>query len=225
MTSGFSKFQDGSKFKYNKAGEVCFSTDCSSWAKRLLNNVPLHEYMYSESLVPPKDPFTSPNFGTQKKSKKRQERVNAYIDSCEFCSLAFQVEDAMSSITVFYKGKQVCAQCYSADCECDIGVTQNINVHRFHGKLVCSKCYTFLNRNQGNCWLCKKNPSVLADHFTKFEGGDYSKFYVLVGLYNENKMFCYQCRDEMYTSHKTPRLPSRMKFCYCDVCVEKNKQQ
>lgn len=84
---GFSKFPDGSKFKYNGDGEVCLSTDCSTWAKRLLHNLPLPDYIDSEAFVPPCEFLSFPMFGTQERRRKqrRKESVSNYIENCECC--------------------------------------------------------------------------------------------------------------------------------------------
>lgn len=82
---GFSRFPDGSNFKYSDDGEICLATDCSTWAKQLLNNLPLPEYLYSEALVPP-ERMLFPEFGTlERKKKKKKESVGNYIEDCEFC--------------------------------------------------------------------------------------------------------------------------------------------
>ena len=103
--TGFSYFPDGSKFKYNEDGEVCLSTDCSNWAKRLLHNLPLPDYIDSEELVPPCDFLSFPEFGTQDRRKKvKKESVGNYIEDCEFCG------DYMEKNFSFY-GKLVCEHC------------------------------------------------------------------------------------------------------------------
>jgi hypothetical protein len=81
---GFSKFPDGSKFKYGDDGEICLATDCSTWAKQLLNNLSLPEYLYSEALVPP-ERMLFPEFGTLERKKRKKESVGKYIEDCEFC--------------------------------------------------------------------------------------------------------------------------------------------
>jgi hypothetical protein len=101
---GFSNFPDGSKFKYNEDGEVCLSTDCSTWAKRLLHNLPLPDYIDSEKLVPPFE-LSFPEFGTRERRKKvKKESVGNYIEDCEFCG------DYMEKTFSFY-GKLVCEHC------------------------------------------------------------------------------------------------------------------
>ena len=85
---GFSQFPDGWKFKYNQEGEICFSTDCSTWSKILLNNMKIDDYIYSSQFVPEKILYF-PNFGNTKKYKKSRrdtETINNYIDTCDFCN-------------------------------------------------------------------------------------------------------------------------------------------
>ena len=101
---GFSRFPDGSKFKYGHDGEVCLSTDCSSWAKRLLHNLPLPDYIDSEELVPPSEFLSFPEFGTLEKKKMRKESVGNYIEDCEFCG------QYMDKTFRFYKNL-VCEPC------------------------------------------------------------------------------------------------------------------
>ena len=101
---GFSNFSDGFKFKYNEDGEICLVTDCSTWAKKLLNNMPLPEYLESEALVPP-EVLHFPEFGTQdRKKKKIKESVGNYIENCEACKIP------MNTTHSFY-GRLVCDFC------------------------------------------------------------------------------------------------------------------
>jgi len=104
---GFSRFPDGSKFKYGHDGEVCLSTDCSSWAKRLLHNLPLPDYIDSEALVPPYEFLSFPEFGTLEKKKLRKESVGNYIEDCEFCG------EYMEKSFRFYKNL-ICGPCNQA---------------------------------------------------------------------------------------------------------------
>jgi hypothetical protein len=100
---GFSRFPDGSKFKYDYDGEICLATDCSTWAKRLINNLPLPEYLYSGSLVP-SETLYFPEFGTRERKKGKKESVGNYIEDCEFCG------EYMEKTFRFY-GKLVCKVC------------------------------------------------------------------------------------------------------------------
>ena len=102
---GFSKFPDGSKFKYNEDGEVCLATDCSTWAKRLLHDLPLPDYIDSDQLVLPSEFLSFPEFGTRERRKKvKKESVGNYIEDCEFCG------DYMEKTFRFF-GKLVCEPC------------------------------------------------------------------------------------------------------------------
>ena len=104
---GFSRFQDGFKFKYGHDGEVCLATDCSNWAKRLLHNLPLPDYIDSEALVPPSEFLSFPDFGTLERKKMRKESVGKYIEDCEFCG------QYMEKTFRFYKNL-VCEPCNEA---------------------------------------------------------------------------------------------------------------
>lgn len=99
---GFSSFSDGSKFRYSN-GDICLATDSSTWAKRLINNVPIQDYIDSKALVPPESLFF-PEFGTLEKKKKKKEAVGNYIEDCEFCG------EYMEKTYRFY-GKLVCKIC------------------------------------------------------------------------------------------------------------------
>jgi hypothetical protein len=102
---GFSRFPDGFKFKYNDDGEICFSTDCSTWAKRVLNNLPLPEFLESEAFNPPSEILSFPDFGTiEKKKKWKKEKVGNYIEDCEFCG-------SFMEKTFRFCGKLVCEPC------------------------------------------------------------------------------------------------------------------
>ena len=101
---GFSKFPDGSNFKYNEDGEICLSTDCSTWAKRLLNNIPLDDYIDSESFVPPSEFLSFPEFGTRERRKGKKESVGNYIEDCEFCGNHMEKNFSFS-------GKLICENC------------------------------------------------------------------------------------------------------------------
>ena len=104
--SGFSRFTDGSKFKYNDQGDICLSTGCSTWAKRLLHDVPLSMYIQAEEEVQPLSDFlTFPEFGTLKRKRQwKKESVGNYIEDCEYCG------EYMEKTFRFY-GKLVCFQC------------------------------------------------------------------------------------------------------------------
>jgi hypothetical protein len=103
--TGFSRFKDGSKFKYNDKGDICLATDCSNWAKRLLHDVPLSVYFQVEELNPSTDFLTFPEFGELKRKKKGQkETVGNYIEDCEHCG------KYMEKTFRFY-GKLVCSDC------------------------------------------------------------------------------------------------------------------
>jgi hypothetical protein len=119
MESTFLQFKDGSKFKYNENGQVCLATNCTTWAKRLLHNLPLDDYLASESLVPPKDPFTSPNFGTKKRQKKIKESIDNYTANCAYCDRPFE-----GIWTHQFHGKLVCIGCL-----------------KYFKKQVCSFCF------------------------------------------------------------------------------------
>ena len=96
--SGFSNFSDGFKFCYSEDGDICLSTDCSTWAKKLIHNLPLSDYIESEAFIPPKV-LHFPEFGTKRKKKKRtqeektqektqerKESVGNYIERrCRVC--------------------------------------------------------------------------------------------------------------------------------------------
>lgn len=101
---GFSMFQDGSKFKYDEDGEICLATDGSTWAKRLINNMPLPDYIDSKSLIPPVETLLFPEFGSLERKKKKKESVGNYIEDCEFCG------KYMEKTFSFY-GKLVCEGC------------------------------------------------------------------------------------------------------------------
>lgn len=102
---GFSRFTDGFKFKYNCNGEICLATDCSTWAKRLLNDMPLPQYIESETVVPSSDFLTFPEFGTLERKKQwKKESVGNYIEDCELCG------EYMEKTFNFY-GKLVCNKC------------------------------------------------------------------------------------------------------------------
>ena len=103
IDSGFSNFSDGFKFKYNKEGEICLATDCSTWAKKLVNNMNLPDYLESEALVPP-EVLHFPEFGTREKKKRRKESVGNYIENCEACN------NYMDKTFNFY-GRLVCDFC------------------------------------------------------------------------------------------------------------------
>ena len=104
-TCGFSRFPDGSKFKYDEDGEICLATDCSTWAKRLLNNLPFADYIESEEFVPPSEFLSFPEFGTlEKKKKGKKESVGNYIEDCEFCGVYMEK-------TFSFQGKLVCKKC------------------------------------------------------------------------------------------------------------------
>lgn len=126
--SGFSKFPDGSKFKYNEEGEICLSTDCSNWAKRLLHNLPLHDYIDSEELVPPSEFLSFPEFGSRERMKRkgRKESVGNYIEDCEFCG------EYMEKTFQFY-GKLVCESCitFLKKEKCSLCSMHNIYVDMF----------------------------------------------------------------------------------------------
>lgn len=101
--SGLSNFPDGFKFRYSEDGDICFATDCSTWAKKLINNLPLSVYLESEALVPP-EVLHFPEFGTRERKKLRKESVGNYIEDCESCK---QHMDA----TFSFCGRLVCYSC------------------------------------------------------------------------------------------------------------------
>jgi hypothetical protein len=103
LECGFSRFPDGSKFKYGNDGEICLATDCSTWAKRLINNLPLPDYIDSGALVP-SETLSFPEFGTRERKKGKKESVGNYIEDCEFCG------EYMEKTFRFY-GKLVCKVC------------------------------------------------------------------------------------------------------------------
>ena len=102
---GFSQFPDGSKFKYNEDGEVCLSTDCSTWAKKLLHNLPLPDYIDSDQFIPPSEILSFPEFGSQERRRKvKKESVGNYIEDCEFCGEYMEK-------TFSFKRKLICEDC------------------------------------------------------------------------------------------------------------------
>lgn len=101
--SGFSNFPDGFKFRYSEDGDICLSTDCSTWAKKLIHNLPLSDYIESEGFTPPKV-LHFPEFGTREKKKKRKESVGNYIENCESCNRQMDT-------TFSFFGRLVCEQC------------------------------------------------------------------------------------------------------------------
>ena len=102
---GFSSFSDGSNFRYSNNGDICLANDGSTWAKRLINNAPLQDYIDSKELVPAES-LLFPEFGTLEKKKKKKETVGNYIEDCEFCG------EYMEKTFTFY-GKLVCKECAS----------------------------------------------------------------------------------------------------------------
>ena len=100
---GFSNFPDGFKFRYTEDGDICLSTDCSTWAKKLINNVRLSDYLECESLVPP-EVLHFPEFGTQERKKSRKESIGNYIENCESCNRHMDT-------TFSFCGRLVCDQC------------------------------------------------------------------------------------------------------------------
>lgn len=105
----FSRFTDDTKvFKYSRDGDICISTDCSTWAKVLLNDMKLSDYIDSEALVPTEDPFTFPNFGTREKTKRRKESVGNYIEECELCNSSMETVHRFNG----FESYLVCTDCY-----------------------------------------------------------------------------------------------------------------
>lgn len=101
--SGFSNFSDGFKFCYSEDGDICLSTDCSTWAKKLIHKLPLSDYIECESFVPPKV-LHFPEFGTKKRTQQRKESVGNYIENCESCNRYMDT-------TFSFFGRLVCEQC------------------------------------------------------------------------------------------------------------------
>ena len=109
-TCGFSRFPDGSKFKYDEDGEICLATDCSTWAKRLLNNLPFADYIESEEFVPPSEFLSFPEFGTlEKKKKGKKESIGNYIEDCEFCGE--HMDETFACYIVEGEHKLICDEC------------------------------------------------------------------------------------------------------------------
>jgi hypothetical protein len=106
---GFSHFTDDKEFKYGNDGDICISTNSSTWAKKLLNNMRLDDYLESESFVPPPE-LTFPNFGTRDKPKKGvKESVGNYIESCELCQDSLE-KGAHRLVNI--DNKLVCFDCF-----------------------------------------------------------------------------------------------------------------
>lgn len=106
--TGFSMFPDGYKFRYNENGDICLATDCSTWAKRLVHNVPLSDYIESETFVPPTE-LRFPEFGTLKKKKVKKESIGNYIEDCEFCEK--HMEKTFSFSIIEGDRKLICEEC------------------------------------------------------------------------------------------------------------------
>ena len=102
---GFSNFPDGFKFRYSEDGDICIATDCSTWAKKLINNLPLSDYIDCEAFIPPAV-LHFPEFGTRERKKKRKESVGNYIENCECCNQHIDT-------TFSFFGKLVCDSCNS----------------------------------------------------------------------------------------------------------------
>lgn len=124
---GFLNFPDGLKFKYNEEGDICIATDCSTWAKKLVDNMPLSEYLESEGLVPP-EVLHFPEFGTRERRKKRKESIGNYIENCEYCS-------EHMDMTFKLCGNLVCSQCnYTLkNYKCKLCNKMNMFAEQFRG--------------------------------------------------------------------------------------------
>ena len=101
----FSKFTDKLNFDYNACGDICISTDCSSWSKVLLNNMRLDDYFESENTTPSSEFLSFPNFGTKKREKKKKETVEDYVDLCECCNHKLDID------RYIHNKKIICFQC------------------------------------------------------------------------------------------------------------------
>ena len=141
-TEGFSHFTDSKKFKYNEYGEILISTDSSSWANKLLNNMKLDDYFESESLIPI-IPTNFPNFESQKKIKKgKKESVGNLIEECDICNAPFEnyAHRLINNTNNTYK--LTCQICFK--------FAMNINICKVANCCNSVICHTKLMNNSNN---------------------------------------------------------------------------
>jgi hypothetical protein len=102
----FSKFTDKLNFKYNAYGDICISTDCSSWSKVLMNNMRIDDYFEGENITPSSEFLSFPNFGTKTRTiKKKKESIEDYIDLCECCNGKLDID------RYIHNKKIICIHC------------------------------------------------------------------------------------------------------------------
>lgn len=194
---GFSRFKDGFKFKYDSNGEVCLSTDCSTWAKRVLNNMPLFDFIDSKQYIPPSEFLTFPEFGTLKQKKRRRESIDNYIEDCEFCGnymeKSFKVGEKLicEHCNLFLK-TETCSLC------------KNLNIYHnmfldYYDKNSVSFQTTLINNNNMTvdsniffyCKTCNDNLS-LYQYDTEFD----LEACPGCGVEDSAGSLCYMCRYE-----------------------------
>jgi len=137
MDCGFSKFVDGSKFKYNEYGEICLKGDYSNWSKRLLNNLTIEDYIDNQYLNPQSDFLTFPNFGNKISIKKRKETIGNYIENCELC------DKNIDKAYKYYKKlvckeciknieKETCTVCFEKNIYCQKFIESDTSIYSYH---------------------------------------------------------------------------------------------
>jgi hypothetical protein len=191
---GFSNFPDGFKFKYNDDGDVCLSTDCSSWAKKLVHDMPLSDYIESESFVPPKV-LHLPEFGNFERKKKRKETVGNYIEDCEYC---WEYMDK----TFNFCGNLVCARCNDIlkNDKCKICGEKNMFAELFcnEGLVYTKECedQSYYNMMTDYCNKCKSDLSL---YFAPCDEEEYEQgCRVCRGPTAGEGDICYYCRIDFF---------------------------
>jgi len=194
---GFSKFPDGFKFKYNEDGEVCLSTDCSTWAKRLLNNLPLNDYIESESFVPPSEFLSFPEFGSQERKKNRKESVGNYIEDCDLCG------EYMEKTFSFY-GRLICKNCnhFLQSEKCLLCKNEQ---NKFSKRFLSTRVIHKKGSTDEYCSTCWRNLMQLANSYFnripnegRVSSDDEDEFDdTCLGCGDNTGGICYWCRIEM----------------------------
>ena len=113
MNQDMTMFKDAKKFTTKIDGDIHISTDCSTWAKVLINNLKLDDYLYSEQCLPPFE-LLLPNFGTREKKKKKHIE-----EPCESCG------DELGLDRYIHRKKIICLPCMNHVKNCCSSCKQN----------------------------------------------------------------------------------------------------
>jgi hypothetical protein len=164
----FNNFRDSLKFKYNDNGDICISTDKTSWVRVLLNNMKLDDYFQSENTVPV---LSFPCVQNKINCKSRKKAIQDNLELCEICDSELDLD------RYIYQKKIVCCSCIDKiSSMCSIcKTTDSIRTEKIKANLIIKKWKIYVYIDTGKSYNLEYSDYYCKSCYREYVDDEYDR--------------------------------------------------